>query len=192
MSLQRWFIDYIYIPLGGNRCSIQKTIYNTFIVFLICGIWHGANWTFVVWGIYHALLFIPFLTFLKNNKKITINDNKTFPSVRELFSMLVTFSFITIGWIIFNSPSISFAFKYIVNIFSLSIFESPIGIGLGDFKYVCILLIICLIAEWIGRRYEFPLLFKSPIYVKVLLIYILIAHIMFCNSTQSDFIYLQF
>ena len=107
ISLTTWFRDYIYIPLGGSRVSKAKVIRNTFIIFLVSGFWHGANWTFIVWGTYHAMLFLPLILLGKNRKNTNIiAENKILPSLKEFFQMLLTFLLVVIGWIIFRAESI--------------------------------------------------------------------------------------
>ena len=114
ISLTTWFRDYIYIPLGGSRTTKAKVIRNTFIIFLVSGFWHGANWTFIAWGAYHAFLFLPLILLGKNRKYTnTVAENKLLPSPREMFQMLTTFMLAVIGWIIFRAESITQAWEYI-------------------------------------------------------------------------------
>jgi len=193
MSLQSWFIDYIYYPLGGSRCSKGRTIFNTFVVFAVCGIWHGANWTFILWGLYHAVLFVPLVLFCsKGFRRTTVNENKVLPTFRELVLMFTTFGLITIGWIIFKAVSISAAIGYLRGIFSSSLLSAPTGIGLDGFTYVFALLVVAFGFEWTQRTKEHAMQFNSSGWVKILIMYILIAHVIFCNAAQSDFIYYQF
>ena len=193
MSLQSWFTDYIYFPLGGSRCSKARTIFNTFVVFTVCGIWHGANWTFVVWGIYHALLFVPLILFCsKEFRKTTVNEDSILPSLKEFSFMLLIFVLVTIGWIMFNANSITDALGYIKGIFDYSIISAPTGIGLKDCFYVLLLIVIVFILEWKYRAKEYALQFNSPGWVKIFILYAIIVHLIFCNATQSDFIYYQF
>lgn len=193
MSLQSWLTDYVYFPLGGSRCSKSRTIYNTFIVFLLCGIWHGANWTFFAWGAYHALLFVPLLLlFSKEFKKKTVDDEGLVPSLKSIIQMLITFLLITIGWIMFNSPSLSVGINYIFSIFSPSILCAPTNLGLVENIYTLLLIIFVFIFEWINKEKEIPLFFKCPVYLKILIIYLLLGHIVLCNASQTDFIYYQF
>lgn len=193
MSLQSWLTDYVYFPLGGSRYSKYRTICNTFVVFLLCGIWHGANWTFVVWGGYHALLFVPLILFFsKEFKRKTVDSEGIIPSLRSVIQMLITFLLITIGWIIFNSPSIYAAIHYIIRMASTSLLVAPVNISLSENIYVLVLLIIVLLFEWYHREKEIPLYFKGPGWVKVTLLYILLGHIVLFNASQIDFIYYQF
>lgn len=192
MSLQQWFTDYIYFPLGGSRCSTFRTLFNTFVVFTICGIWHGANWTFIVWGVYNAFLFIPYILFIKGKTKKTVDSNAKLPTGVDAIQMLVTFFFVTIGWVMFNSPSLSDAFSYIIAGFNASLLSAPIGIGLGDFWLIGVLIIVVLLLEWMQKDKEFALLFKAPGWVKVACIYAIVALMVFCKAGASDFIYVQF
>lgn len=106
-----WFRDYIYIPLGGSYSSKWKTIRNTIIVFLISGLWHGANWTFVFWGLFHAFLITFYI--LMNTKRTRmknsgiVSGDHLFPSIIELLQMIITFLLVVIGWIIFRSADMS-------------------------------------------------------------------------------------
>lgn len=192
MSLQQWFTDYIYFPLGGSRCPLGRTIFNTFIVFAVCGIWHGANWTFIVWGLYNAFLFVPYLLYFKGRTKKTISNETKLPAISDCIQILVTFFFVTIGWVIFNSPSLSEALCYIVAGFNSTLFSVPIGLGLGDFWFVGLLIIVVLVLEWFQKDKEFALLFKAPGWIKVVIIYSIIAMVVFCKAGASDFIYFQF
>jgi alginate O-acetyltransferase complex protein AlgI len=102
ISLSTWFRDYIYIPLGGSRTGTLQKIRNTFIVFVVSGLWHGANWTFIAWGFLHALYFIPLLLFNVNRKNIiSIDENRLFPKIGDLFSMLSTLFLVVISWVFF-------------------------------------------------------------------------------------------
>lgn len=193
MSLQDWLMTYIYFPLGGSRCSKGRVVVNTLIVFLVCGIWHGANWTFIVWGLYHGLLFVPLILFFsKEFRKTSVREGNMFPNIKEIGLMVLTFILVTVGWIFFNAPSLSVGVGFIAGMFSSSIVSMPVGIGLTDAYYVLALLVISLIFEWRQRSKEHPFQFKSSGWVKVVLLYVLIAHIIFCNAAQSDFIYYQF
>ena len=106
--------------------------------------------------------------------------------------MLVTFFFVTIGWVVFNSSSLPDAFNYIIASFNGSLLSAPIGIGLGDFWLVGVLVIFVLLLEWSQKDKEFALLFKAPGWVKVICIYAIIILMVFCKAGASDFIYVQF
>lgn len=121
MSLMTWFRDYVYIPLGGSRCGQWKIVRNTFIVFLISGLWHGANWTFICWGGYHACLITIYIILGINSKTIKtidVNDKRLFPSMKGFVHMLMTFFFVVIGWILFRAENISQALLFIFRMFA--------------------------------------------------------------------------
>lgn len=138
ISLTTWFRDYIYIPLGGSRPVIPEKVRhkeaykraivmrNTLIIFLVSGLWHGANWTFVLWGLYHALLFMP-LILLGKNRKYTdvVASNRALPTWREAGQMLLTFALVVLGWILFRAPSIADAWGYVREMCSASLLTMP-------------------------------------------------------------------
>ena len=104
ISLSTWFRDYMYIPLGGSKEGKWKSIRNIFLIFLVSGLWHGANWTFVFWGLFHSILFLPSF-FLQTNRKFVssiIGENNYFPTLKEFFQVLTTFISVTIGWVFFR------------------------------------------------------------------------------------------
>lgn len=192
MSLQRWFTDYIYFPLGGSRCSLPRVIFNTFVVFIVCGIWHGANWTFIVWGLYNAVLFIPYILFLKGKTKKTIDCKVVILSISDIIQILFTFILVTIGWIMFNSPSLVDGVNFIGGCFNNSIFEEPLGLGLSSITIPLLAMGVVFVLEWFQKDKEFALLFKAPKWFKILIIYVIIAMLVFNRAGASDFIYLQF
>lgn len=124
ISLNTWFVEYVYIPLGGSKVSKFVTIRNTFIIFLLSGLWHGANWTFICWGLYHALLFVPLLLLGKTKRFGKYERGKSISS-REWMHILCTFALVTIGWVIFRSPDIQTAFHYIVKLFTVTDYGIP-------------------------------------------------------------------
>lgn len=196
ISLTTWFRDYVYIPLGGSRVSKAKIIRNTFIIFLLSGFWHGANWTFVAWGAYHALLFLPLILTGKNRKYTDcIASGKLFPSVREFSQMVITFFFVLIGWIIFRADTISDAYNYVINMFSFGNFLPMGGDAVGSQAYIALLFIfIMLVVEWLGRskRYVFDMDCIKNKPVRIVFYYVVfIVVIMFCGKAQP-FIYFQF
>ena len=115
ISLSTWFRDYLYIPLGGSQEGKLKGIRNVFIIFIVSGFWHGANWTFIFWGLFHAILFLPSFVFNTNRKYMTsiIGENTILPAPKELFQVGITFILVTIGWVFFRSETIVDAFGYL-------------------------------------------------------------------------------
>jgi len=109
ISLSSWFRDYLYIPLGGNRKGITRSYLNLIVVFLLCGLWHGANWTFIIWGIYHGI----FLVIERLLERKTI-----YSSLPQPIQICVTFFFITIGWVFFRAATITDAFRLLTTMFT--------------------------------------------------------------------------
>jgi len=193
ISLTTWFRDYVYIPLGGSRVSQAKIVRNTFIIFLVSGFWHGANWTFIAWGAFHAILFLP-LILLGQNRKYTniVAEGKFFPSIKEIFQMGYTFLLVVIGWIFFRADSIGQAFYSLKRIFSNSIIAMP---DFDNFYLVVLFLtFIMFVFEWLGRNGKHALeLLKNNGRGFRWLIYFFIAFLIFCFKGQSEnFIYFQF
>jgi Predicted membrane protein involved in D-alanine export len=193
ISLTTWFRDYLYIPLGGSHGSKWLSIRNTFIIFLVSGFWHGANWTFIFWGAFHAALFMPLLIFGRNRLHTNIvAEGKLLPTIKELIQMLITFLLVVIGWIFFRASSISDAFGYIISLFSHSIFTLPTH----KISTLSVYILILLFIEWIQRERKHGLSqIESIIKFKSLRwgIYILmiISIIQFGGKTET-FIYFQF
>ena len=191
ISLTTWFRDYIYIPLGGSRVSKIKVIRNTFIIFLISGIWHGANWTFIIWGLYHAFLFLPLLL-MKRNRRYTndVAENHILPSLSEVTNIFLTFILVVFGWIIFRAENITQAFDYISNIFDSSLFSIP------NFKHPITLLaiIILIITEWFNRKesHTLYLLNHHTKYMRYATYFILALSLYFFSAPSETFIYFQF
>ena len=203
ISLTTWFRDYIYIPLGGSRVSKAKVIRNTFIIFLVSGFWHGANWTFIAWGAFHAVLFLPLILLNKNRQNTgTVAEGRILPNIKEFFQILTTFLLVTAGWIVFRSVSIVDTFRYFTKIFSASIFTKPVvsDIILDKFfpKTDVIILFatipVLLAVEWFARNKQHGLqidgIKSKPIrwiiYLAVLLM------IWAFGGQQQAFIYFQF
>jgi alginate O-acetyltransferase complex protein AlgI len=160
ISLSSWFRDYVYIPLGGSKGSNHKQIRNIFIIFIVSGFWHGANWTFIVWGVLNAVYFLPLMLLKKNRSNLDIvAKDKLFPSTKEVFQMGVTFMLTIIAWVIFRSNSISDAVNYII-IMVNSIFTFPrtdvLNGEMTSFLGVCLLIII----EWVQRSKQHGLEFN--------------------------------
>ena len=197
ISLTTWFRDYLYIPLGGSKGSISKVIRNTFIIFLVSGFWHGANWTFIIWGLLNALYFLPFLLTKKNRKNLdVVAENRAFPTIKELLSMLTTFSLTVFAWIFFRAESVSQAFSYIGGIFTKDLFRIPVIIGGGKKELLVILLVVVfVIIEWIGRRNEYAiekLFISKKRWIRWGFYYIIIGVIFSMLGKQQEFIYFQF
>ena len=192
ISLTSWFRDYIYIPMGGSRCSKGRIVLNTFVVFLVSGLWHGANWTFIAWGAYHALLFLPLILLGKNRKyRDTVAEERFLPTLKECGQMLSTSLLAVIGWIIFRADSIGQAWDYVKGIFDRSLFSAPDAPGITG---VCLGIGIMLVAEWLQRKREHALDLSAvkPAAVRYA-IYLGVLFLTFAFGGHTEnFIYFQF
>ena len=189
ISLTTWFRDYVYIPLGGSRVAKWKVVRNTFIIFLVSGLWHGANWTFILWGAFHALLFLPLILMGKNRKYTDIvAADRWLPSIKELGQMLLTFVLAALGWILFRSQSIGEAIDFYTSLFTGGL--SGANLPMRTIVFVAIMLLV----EWLQRKREHGLdmsgvrsgVIRYVFYVCVL------ALIFVFGVFNETFIYFQF
>ncbi|WP_179351904.1 MBOAT family O-acyltransferase [Winogradskyella vidalii] len=191
ISLSTWFRDYLYIPLGGSRGSKWQQIRNVFIIFIVSGFWHGANWTFVIWGFLNALYFIPLLLLNRNRTHTNvIAEHSILPSVKEIGQVVVTFMLTLLAWIFFRANTISDAFLYIERLFQFS-FKMD-RLTLERFSYEMIPLVVLLVGiEWFSRRKQHPLeTIKKPMVWSLILIFLIFVFGSF--SSVQEFIYFQF
>ena len=198
ISLTTWFRDYIYIPLGGSRVSKAKVIRNTLIIFLLSGLWHGANWTFVVWGAYHALLFLPLILLGKNRKYTNaIAEGKHLPSIKEFAMMLITFLLVVVGWIFFRAETIGDAWRYICGLCNLNIFKASYLFFTSPKNFAGIFVIVMLATEWWQRSKEHGLgdlqtSLKRPIFRYILYFFLFFSILAFQPIDTTQFLYFQF
>jgi alginate O-acetyltransferase complex protein AlgI len=195
ISLSSWFRDYLYIPLGGSRGGTWKTIRNTLIIFVVSGFWHGANWTFIIWGLLNALFILPYVIFHTNrNNIITVAQGKIFPSPREFFSIMATFMLTTLAWIFFRSVNVTQALNILSEIFSGSLFVFPAFTG-GRKVEIMLLITIFIAVEWIGREHQFALEKLGLGWNKFLrwsMYYSIVIAIIYFAGIEKQFIYFQF
>ena len=196
ISLSTWFRDYLYIPLGGSRGGTYKKIRNIFIIFLVSGFWHGANWTFVTWGALNALFFLPLLLSKNNRNHLEIvAKDKTLPTLREFSQIIFTFGLVVFAWIFFRAENISHALSIIKEIFTFSSFSIPqILTPKIKMAYTLLLLGLFIIVEWKNREEQFGLAIhklKKPFrwfcYTSVMLLIITFGYF-----GKNEFIYFQF
>ncbi len=194
ISLSTWFRDYLYIPLGGSKGGTWTKVRNTFIIFLVSGFWHGANWTFIFWGLLNALYIMPSILFKTNRNNLDIVANgKILPSIKELLSIILTFSLTVFAWIFFRSESLHAAFKYIDCICSSSLFTVPYRFNI-DF---ILIVIVFVMIEWLQRTKQHALQFEpgsslkyySIIALNSIVIWAILLWGVFGNKS---FIYFQF
>ena len=195
ISLTSWFRDYIYIPLGGNRCGRGRMMLNVLIVWAVSGLWHGANWTFICWGLYHAVLLIIYnLLGINSKKKPVVAAGRWLPSLKELLQMVITFVLAVIGWIIFRCEDMNQAVHFIGHMFT-SLADGPLLIYGRKGLYAGI---IVLLVEWLQRDKQHALqldpargLLKFTAVRYLLYVGILLAMFFLAGQVQT-FIYFQF
>jgi len=196
ISLSTWFKDYLYIPLGGSLGGTWLKVRNTFIIFIVSGFWHGANWTFVVWGALNALYFLPLLLTKNNRNHLdVVAKGKYFPSIKEFALMVLTFGLTVLAWIFFRANSLDHALSYIASIFSSSLFTLPEFSGVGRAFRLFILILIFMLVEWVGRENQFAiqqlgLKWSRPLRRGMYFIFIIL--IFWFGQNEQQFIYFQF
>ena len=192
ISLTTWFRDYVYIPMGGSRCSKAKIVRNTFVIFLLSGFWHGANWTFLAWGTYHALLFLPLILSGKNRKyRDVVAQGRVLPTWKECGQMLLTFVLVVFGWIIFRAENIGQAWSICKRVLSPSILSTPDISGITGFSIaICMMLVV----EWIQRGKPHSLdLGRIPWWpVRAMVYFSIFFLILALGGHSENFIYFQF
>ena len=199
ISLSSWFRDYLYFPLGGSRGSRMKTVRNIFIIFLVSGFWHGANWTFIAWGFLNALYVLPSVIGKSNRVYLdTVAAGKTWPSFSEVVHMTITFVLAMFAWILFRSVSIGQAFVYVRHIFSKDLLVIPFlrYPELQDSAIVVVIIVPFLLIEWLGRESNYAierLGLSWPRYLRWgFYLFLIFSLGMFMDTNESAFIYFQF
>ena len=196
ISQSTWFRDYVYFPLGGSRVSKLKVIRNTYILFLVSGFWHGANWTFIIWGLFNATLFLPLLLLNINRKHIDIvAKGRLLPNIKEVFQIATTFFWVTLTRVLFRAESIGHAFDYFCRMANTSLFYFNLLYKKTLALEITILIAIMLIVEWIGRENQFGLeklggTWKRP-YRWAMYVFIIFFIFMF-GGVSKTFVYFQF
>ena len=200
ISLSTWFRDYIYIPLGGNRLGWARTHFNILFVFLLSGFWHGANWTFLVWGIVHGIFYLASRALFPIHTGQRPEDSSDRPyGLFDWFRVMLTFSIVTLAWIFFRSNSVSDSLIYLDHIFVSNYLAHPGQILLLPKQ---ILLHQCfpfifgfLLIEWFSRRADCILSPADRINSRPLrwFIYTIITYtIIWHSGAPAEFIYFAF
>ncbi len=195
ISLSNWLRDYLFIPLNVQFRNLRTWggIIAVLITFLLCGLWHGSNWTFIVWGGLNGIYFIPLIITGRSGKNINIvAEGKLFPSVKEIIQMGTTFAITSFAWVFFKAPSLGEGIKYISGIFSHEFF--PVNNNFFS-RHTIFLLFIFLFSEWFLFRYDnceerfskFNPVIRRAVYALVLVLIFL-----FMQNAASTFIYFQF
>ena len=196
ISLSTWFRDYLYIPLGGSKGGMWMKVRNTFVIFLVSGFWHGANWTFIIWGLLNALFIMPSIIFNTNRNNLEIvAKGKTVPTIKEFLAMVFTFSLTVFAWIFFRCHTLNHAFDYISKIVSKSFFSVPVFKSSVLCTPTLVLVIVFILIEWIGREHQYALARIMPNKHRAFrwaFYYLLIIIIFIFAGSNQEFIYFQF
>lgn len=196
ISLSSWFRDYLYIPLGGSRGGVWMKIRNTMIIFLVSGLWHGANWTFIFWGFLNALYMLPIIIFKKKKYDTdVVAKGKYLPSIKEFLSIGITFAFTVFAWIFFRAENMTIAIECVSKIFSRTLFTIPELTGNTNILYTVIFTCLFFIAEWFGRGqpYAIAKLFpKRSRLLRYAIYYVIIIATIRMGGQDQQFIYFQF
>jgi len=192
ISLTTWFRDYLYIPLGGSRGNFWIKVRNIFVVFIVSGFWHGANWTFIAWGALNAIYFLPLLLLNKNRSHLEIvARGKLFPSFKDVLNISVTFFLTILAWVFFRAENVAHALNYIAKIFSHSLFQSP---EIFPKRIILFISLFCTI-EWFGREQQYGIAnikFVRPRIVRWFIYYGIAFTIFYLGGSEQQFIYFQF
>lgn len=191
ISLNTWFVDYVYIPLGGSRQGNAKKVRNTFVIFFLSGLWHGANWTYIGWGLFHAICFVPNMLRKRVKDKTPLQDREY--RLREIPSILFVFMLFTLSVIIFRAPSIEAAWGYFMRMMTVG-FAEPTYYSRAIVTPAIISIAVCLFAEWLQRHRRHPLDIAHVRWMPLRwLMYIVLftATLLYAGDSQN-FIYFQF
>ncbi len=195
ISLTTWFRDYLYVPLGGSRHGTLVQMRNTFIIFMVGGFWHGANWTFIIWGLLNAFYFLPLLLCKKNRDYLeTVGSNNLLPSLKELLLMIITFCLTTFAWIFFRAKDISHALQYVSGVLDMQNFWFEIEVC-KEYSPLLLLIAIFVVIEWLGRNSRHALEKMSvrlsrPL--RFVVYYSIILAIFWLGGREREFLYFQF
>ena len=187
-----WFRDYLYIPLGGSRCGNLRLVRNTLTVFFLSGLWHGANWTFVLWGLYHGVLLVG-ERMMRGAKR---EKGESVVRLTDAFKVLLVFLLVCIGWVIFRAETVNDAFAYLGQM-SEGLFSLHLG-GIAHGKKVLLWCLLLVVVEWMQRRREHPLDFSGHSFFeryracRWAVYYLVALAVIFAHGEGQTFIYFQF
>ncbi len=196
ISLSSWFRDYLYIPLGGNRVSKSRLHFNLLAVFLTSGLWHGANWTFVVWGGLHGLFLIFERWSHKAREKLyTISGIGKHTPIQKFINIIITFHLVLFSWVFFRAQSLQKVFLYFKEIAKSFIYFDPNKIFKDPINPLYFLVIILLImVEILQSRYKLrETIAKFPTWLRWSIYFIGLFSIYYLGEfNEQEFIYFQF
>jgi len=200
ISLSSWFRDYIYIPLGGSRGPKRKSIRNIFIIFLVSGLWHGANITFVIWGFAHSILYIPLFLVGNNRKYDDVSFSKIKTNFKELYNIFFTFIAVMVSWVFFRSDTIVDSINYLKIMFGKTLLENPrndlLQLSIGpDIIIDTIILFLFILIEFIqkDKKSIFDIFSSNTHFIyRWTVYYLVLVTILLRYNDGNNFIYFQF
>lgn len=192
ISLNTWFVDYVYIPMGGNREGKVKTIINTMVIFLLSGLWHGADWSFVAWGGYHGLLLVILILCGWNTKyKEVVADKRKFPSLTEFGQMVMVFVLATFGWMMFRAESFGIFCEYLRQMLSTSLISIP---DIAGQNFLMLNIVLMFVVEWISRhgKHGLDLVIVRRTWIRYAIYFGVLFDIFCFGGHTENFIYMYF
>lgn len=194
ISLSTWFRDYLYIPLGGSRVGKLLQIRNVFIIFVVSGFWHGANWTFIIWGLLNALYFLPLMLLGKNRQHLdTVAAGKQWPSLKAFLQMILTFGLTVLAWIFFRADNLTHALVYLAGLFQDLGSYFSIG-SYWEYKKILVMITLFILVEWRGREGAYAIEHLGGSKLGRWVLYLIIGILIFTlgNFNKTEFIYFAF
>lgn len=194
ISLSSWFKDYLYIPLGGSKVSSIYKIRNILLIFIVSGFWHGANYTFIIWGLLNALFVMPYI-FINKPKYNLILNSTIITNVIEFFKIFSTFLLVTLIWIFFRANNLANALEYLTTIFSNSLFSFPNLENTIDLFPICLMILFFIYIEWNGKLNNYAIentCKNKSLFIRFGLYYIIVFLIIYFGGNEQQFIYFQF
>ncbi len=195
ISLSTWFRDYLYIPLGGSKGSTLVKVRNTFIIFIVSGFWHGANWTFIIWGLLNAIYIMPSILLNTNRNNLEIvAKGKYLPHLKDVLSIVITFGLTAFAWIFFRADNLEHAMQYITKLLSFSIFSLPYFENIKLAVPIMVLIVFFIAIEWLGREGEYAIenIRKTNKIMRWAFYYFILSLIFVFAGSNQQFIYFQF
>jgi D-alanyl-lipoteichoic acid acyltransferase DltB (MBOAT superfamily) len=196
ISLSTWFRDYLYIPLGGSRVQLPRLLLNILITFVVSGLWHGANWTFIAWGAFHGGCLIASRLTVDLRRTLTdISGINRFPALHSAIQTICTFACVTVGWVLFRSKDIHSAFYVLCHLIPSGSFRGSALAGLprANVPFILFFVICMFVVEWFAIHASTrPKIWNSPTFRFGAYYSVASAIVLFGAFGHVEFIYFQF
>ena len=189
ITLSTWFRDYVYLPLGGNRTTRGRWLRNILVVFLLSGLWHGANWTYLVWGFLHGVYYVPLVLTRGHRRHMdTVAAGRWVPTVTEALQMARTFGLVLVAWVFFRASSFPEAVRFLLHMVTHDWLVYP------SYKRGLVYVGVLVLIEWVQRSKAHGLeIAQWPLGVRWAVYYLLIAGMFWLGYMEyAPFIYFQF